>query len=64
MKLKVRFEKQDMQKFGLYALLLFVVVVLIMSALRTIGTESGMNPFSFSALEPASLSVSLIFYVY
>ena len=36
MKLKVRFEKQDMQKFGLYALLLFIVVVLIMSNLRSI----------------------------
>ena len=63
MKLKVRFEKQDMQKFGLYALLLFIVVVLIMSNLRSISSGDGFAGLSFIALEPSALPGTLVVYL-
>ena len=64
MKLKVRFEKKDMQKFGLYALLLFVVVVLIMSNLRSISSGDGFAGLSFIALEPSALPGTLVVYLF
>ena len=60
----MRFEKKDMQKFGLYALLLFIVVVLIMSNLRSISSGKGFAGLSFNALELDALPGTLIVYVF
>ena len=53
-----------MQKFGLYALLLFIVVVLIMSNLRSISSGKGFAGLSFNALELDALPGTLIVYVF
>ena len=60
----MRFDKKDMQKFGLYALLLFIVVVLIMSNLRSISSGKGFAGLSFNALELDALPGTLIVYVF
>ena len=63
MKLKVRFEKKDMQKFGIYAALLFVVVVLVMSNIRAAfnGRPLGLT---FIGLEREAIMGTLVVYVF
>ena len=48
MKLKMRFDKDDMIKFGIYALILFVMVAVLVSNLITFassGKFAGLNFF-------------------
>ena len=49
MKLKMRFDKDDMVKFGIYALILFILLEILMSFLISFsdtGTISHFNPFA------------------
>ena len=53
MKLKMRFDKDDMIKFGIYALILFLLVAILVSNLISFsknGTAAGFN--FFIALSP------------
>ena len=46
MKLKMRFDKDDMVKFGIYAFILFILVVVLLSGLISFGgSDDGFNPF-------------------
>ncbi len=46
MKLKMRFDKDDMVKFGIYAFILFVMVVILLSGLISFGkADGGFSPF-------------------
>ena len=48
MKLKMRFQKEDMVKFGIYALILFIMIAVLVSNLvmfANYGKLSGLNFF-------------------
>ena len=66
MKLKVRFEKADMQKFCIYAVLLFIVVVLVMSNIRAAtDTEHERTlGLTFIALEREAILGTLVVYLF
>ena len=46
-KLKMRFEKDDMIKFGIYALILFILVCFIVSVLVTLSNAGSLSGYNF-----------------
>jgi type IV secretory pathway TraG/TraD family ATPase VirD4 len=63
MKLKMRFEKKDMQRFGIYAILLFIVVVLVMSNIRAVSSGRPLG-LTFIALEGEAIAGTLVVYLF
>ena len=62
MKLKMRFEKDDMKKFGIYALILFVLVCFILSnviSFSQTGKLAGLNIFIALRLENVKTTIVL-----
>ena len=64
MKLKIRFEKKDMQRFAIYAVLLFFLVVFIMSNLQSVFTDQEFVGISFRSLRPDAILGTMVVYIF
>jgi type IV secretion system protein VirD4 len=64
MKLKMRFDKNDMIKFGIYAFILFIMIAVLVSNLVTFADEGRFAGFNFfTALKPDYLASTIVIFL-